>query len=159
MDRTIRVLGLGNDLLADDGFGVDVARRLRSELPECVEVTSSIASGFALLDEVLGADRLLVIDTVTDGQGPPGTVQTFREASVAPGGSPHYVGLFETLDLGRALGLDVPGDLVILAVQAGDCLTIGGGMSPGVRAAIPQVMGLVKDQITEWESEANAISG
>ena len=69
-----------------------------------------------------------------------------REEDVAgpPGGSPHFIGLFETLALGSALGLRVPAEVTIIAVEAFDCLTLGGPMHPAVAAAIPRVVELVR---------------
>ena len=65
----------------------------------------------------------------------------------APGGSPHQVGLFEILSRGRSLGLDVPDDVVIVAVEADDMITIGGGMTEAVSAAVPAVVTLVDDPL------------
>ena len=95
---SIRVLCLGNTLLADDGFGFVVAEQLRRIRPD-LEVCESSTSGFDLLDCALGASRLLVVDTVQSGALAPGTVSVFWEGDLqeAPGPSPHYVGLFEAL--------------------------------------------------------------
>ena len=102
---TTRVLCLGNSILADDAFGFVVAERLRCQMPD-VDVRESSTSGFDLLDFTLGVDRLLVIDTMQTGEAVPGSITVFREEDVrsTPGGSPHYIGLFEALGLGRALG-------------------------------------------------------
>jgi hydrogenase maturation protease len=140
-----RVLCLGNDLLADDAFGCLVARRLRQEMPG-IDVVESQETGFRLLDHVAGASRLLVIDTVMSG-APPGTVRVLREPDFAGlrGGSPHYTGLFETLELGRCLKLPVPEEVLIIAVAASDCLTVGGALHPDLLAAIPRVLLLVAE--------------
>ncbi|MGE5361305.1 MAG: hydrogenase maturation protease [Bacteroidales bacterium] len=149
---TVRLLGLGNDLLADDAFGVEVLRQIAPTLPAEVQTATSIASGFALIDDLLGADRLIVIDTMTTGHQVPGNVRRFEASDITPatGQSPHYVGMFETLQLGRRLGLHVPAEIVILAVEAGDCLTIGGPMSTEMRAAIPVIEGMIREQLARW---------
>ncbi len=149
---TTRILGLGNDLLADDAFGVEVVRLLAGHLPEHVEVRSSIASGFALLDDVLGADRLIVVDTVTGTGAEPGSVSRFEDGDVScvPGVGPHYVGLFETLRWARALALPAPRQVAIFTVEAADCLTVGGPMTPSVRAALPTVARMIEEQVGEW---------
>ncbi len=141
-----RVLCLGNTLLADDAFGFVVADRLRRLRPD-LEIFKSSTSGFDLLDCALGSERLLVIDTVQSGAVAPGTVSTFREEDVqaVPGQSPHYVGLFEALRLGRALALDVPEEVTIIAVEPADCLTVGGTMHESVTAAVDVVLGMVND--------------
>jgi hydrogenase maturation protease len=145
-----RILCLGNPLLADDAFGLVVAGRLRQRRPD-LDVRESSTSGFDLLDDTLGADRLIVVDTVQGGTLAPGTVSVFREEDVrtATGDSPHYVGLFEALRLGKALNLDVPRDVTIIAVEPADCLTLGGAMHPAVSAAIDEALLLIEARISE----------
>jgi Ni,Fe-hydrogenase maturation factor len=57
-----------------------------------------------------------------------------------PGVSSHSLGIFEVLAVARRLGLPVPAECVILAVEAADCTTVGGSMHPDVAAAIPVVL-------------------
>jgi hydrogenase maturation protease len=142
----LRVLCLGNSLLADDAFGLLVAEKLRAQQPQ-VEVAEATTSGFDLLDYTLGADRLLVVDTFKSGALPPGTISVFREKDVqsVPGGSPHYVGLFEALRLGKGLRLPVPDDVTIIAVEPADCLTVGGPMHPAVLGAIAPTLDLIRE--------------
>lgn len=143
----IRVLCLGNDLLADDSFGSLVAERIWQFAPPDVEVTATPEAGFHLLDYVLDVQRLIVVDTVMTGTASPGTIHEFRESDLEtlPGGSPHYVGLHETLALARCLHLPVAEEVIFLAVEASDCSTVGGAMHPAVRAAIPSVVRRVRD--------------
>ena len=140
-----RILCLGNAILADDAFGIVVAEELRRTRPD-LDVRESSTSGFDLLDYTLGSSRLFVIDTVLTGKSSPGTVSMFREGDVrtVPGGSPHYIGLFEALKLGRALHLDVPEDVTIVAVEPADCLTVGGPMHPAVTAAMGDVLKIIE---------------
>ncbi len=83
-----------------------------------------------------------IIDTVKTGLAPPGTIYQLRpdEMQVVTGGSPHYIGLSETLALARRLKLPVADNVFILAVECSDCLTIGGEMHPAVRAAISPLL-------------------
>jgi len=140
---TARVLCLGNDILADDAMGFFVADSLRElAFPE-IDIVSSAESGFYLLDYILDVHTLVVIDTVKTGLAPPGTIYQLRpdEMQVVTGGSPHYIGLSETLALARRLNLPVANNVLIFAVECSDCLTVGGEMSPAVRAAIPPLLG------------------
>ena len=172
----IRVLCLGNELISDDGLGIVAARSLFQglalagtpmppgpsfdpavtvrafELPRVgpVEVVETALTGMYLLEAVVGASRLIVVDSVVTGTTDPGTVFELKESDLAGprGGSPHYIGLLETLDVARALGLDVPADAVIVAVEAGDYKTVGGGMTAPVGAAVPVVVERVMALIT-----------
>ena len=145
----MRVLCLGNDLLSDDSLGSMVAEHIRQFAPPEVEVLSTPEAGFHLLDYVLNARRLVVIDTVRTSTAPAGTIHVFRDGDlkVVPGGSPHYVGLYEVLALARLLGLPVAEEVVVLAVEAADCTTVGGEMHPAVRAAIPALIRMVRDSM------------
>jgi hydrogenase maturation protease len=145
----LRVLCLGNDLLGDDALGCVVAEKLRPFASQDVEILCTPESGFYLLDCVLNVRRLVVVDTVQTGNAPPGTIYKFRDSELplVPGGSPHYVGLCESLALGRKLGLAVADDVIILAVEAGDCLTIGAEMSPEARSALPVLLNMVRDMM------------
>lgn len=173
----VRVLCLGNELVADDAMGIVAARRLVErlaaagrpvpprpshdpavtvrafELPRvgAVEVVETALTGMYLLESVVGASRLIVLDTVVTGAEDPGSIVELEEGDLdgPRGGSPHYIGLLETLDLARALCMEVPDDVVIVAVEAGDSMTIGGAMTGSVAAAVPfvveRVMALIRD--------------
>jgi hydrogenase maturation protease len=150
------VLCLGNDLLADDALGFRVARALRRELDirgrASVDIVETPESGFALLDHLQGVRRLVVIDTVVTGRAAPGTVYVIEEDEdwkTAPGTSAHYVGLFEALRAGRAMSLPVAEEVVILAVEAADVVSVGGSMTKAVEAALPLVVSQVQALVGE----------
>ena len=75
MTGSVLVAGVGNIFLGDDGFGVEVARRLSAEpLPENVRVADYGIRGVHLAYQLLdGYDTLILVDAVSRGE-PPGTV-------------------------------------------------------------------------------------
>jgi len=142
MPSAIRILCLGNDLLADDAVGRAAADSLARAAARDVEVVYAPSAGFALLDHVTGmGQHLVLIDAIHTGLADPGTIHELREADLAApaGSSPHYVGLLEVLQLARALDLGAPDDVTVLAVETADEITVGGAMHPLVRSAIPRV--------------------
>ena len=149
----LRLLGLGNEILADDAFGILAAREVGRRYCGAVEVAMSSEGGFDLIDELLGAPRVLVVDTIQTGNFPPGTIRILDEAEIrpVPGQSPHFIGLFEALAVARELGMDVPRRVTIAAVEAADCATVGGAMHPAVRAAIPKVAAWVGECLKSSE--------
>jgi hydrogenase maturation protease len=141
-----RVLGLGNEILADDAFGILVAQRIRDVAARGeVEVAVSSEAGFRLLDAILDCSRLVVVDTVETGRAAPGTIYVTdeRDLPAARAQCPHGLGLFDALALGRQLDLPVPEQVTIVAVEAADCLTVGGSMHPAVIAAVARVAELI----------------
>ncbi len=141
-----RLLALGNDILADDAFGIRVAGEARRLFGGQIEVVESSEAGMALLDHIQGCNRLIVVDTVMTGRAAPGTITVVRgeEFRVAPGGSPHYVGLFEAIQVAHKLGLHAPDNVTIIMVEAADTTTLGGSMTPAVEAAIEPVLDLIR---------------
>jgi hydrogenase maturation protease len=148
-DFSARLLCLGNDVLADDALGIRVAETLRAKMPDTIDVVPCMESGIRLIDHLIGVPRVVVIDTVQTGRVPPGTIMTVREEDVeyTPGTSAHYIGLFEALELGRRLELPVARDVLIIAVEAADCRTLGGAMNPAVERAIPEVIARVEEAL------------
>jgi len=141
----LRLLALGNEILADDAFGFRVADEAERRFPGQLEIVRSSSAGFDLLDGLVDASRLLIVDTIVTGSAKPGAISVFRADQIrpAPGGSPHFLGLFEVLAVARRLGLPVPEETIVVAVEASDCTTVGGGMHPAVQSAVPEVVKLV----------------
>ncbi len=147
MSRVL-VAGMGNVLRRDDGFGVEVARRLveRDALPEDVTVVEVGIGGIHLVQELMaGYDALVVIDAVERGSAP-GSVHLL-EAEVpnlarwtddARGdflADMHYTTPAKALILAKALGV-LPPRVFILGCQPDEAEALGIGLSePVARAA------------------------
>ncbi len=144
-----RILCLGNDLIADDAFGIAAAAEFRKVVPGGVEVVDNPESGYHLMDYILGVEKLVVIAAVQTGKQPPGTVYRVSEEDMPlfAQGSPHYVGLFESIELARRLNLEVPKEIEVVAVETNDCQTLGAPMHPKVESAVDEVVGLVMKMI------------
>lgn len=149
-----RLLGLGNELLADDAFGILVAREVERLIPRQIEVVCSSASGLNLMDDLLGASHLVVVDTIVTGTAIPGTIHVLREDQIGMAScvAPHFLGLAEVLAVGRRLHLDVPRSAIFIAVEAADCATIGGEMHPDVTSAIDGAVNLVRHLVGNGRS-------
>jgi len=153
----ILVLGLGNELLSDDGAGIWAARRLRDVLVGQdggeVTVVESAMSGVALLELFIGYDRAVIVDAIQTGARSPGSIVELsaRDLAAVVAPSPHYAGLPELLALARQLHLKFPREIRILAVEAGDLQTIGGPVSSGVEKALPELVQRVLTLIASWK--------
>ncbi len=136
------VLALGNDLLGDDGVGLEAARRIAGQVEGSVDVVESGEAGLALLELLEGYERALLIDSIVTGRYPPGTVlefcpEHFRQV-IAP--SPHYAGLPEVLEMARRLNLVFPQDIRILAMEVQNPYEFRIGFSEPVQEALTQLV-------------------
>ena len=147
------LLGLGNDLLTDDAVGLHVAAALRERFAgrEGLTVLSSSEMGLSLLDLVAGFDVVMVVDAVQTGQSPPGFVHELDDASLpsVPAISPHFLGIGEALALGRKLGVPVPRQALIFAIEVQDPFTVGTRLTPALAAALPRIVERIASRLCE----------
>jgi hydrogenase maturation protease len=151
---------LGNIFLSDDGFGVEVARRLAGqELPEGVRVTDYGIRGMHLAyDLAEGFDTTILVDATKRGDEP-GTVYVIEPQPAWPlsggGGSPlEAMSLFNAhgmqpdvvLDMAGTLGADAGRVLVVGCEPAS--LEEGIGLSPPVAAAVEEAVRVVTRLVT-----------
>lgn len=147
------VLALGNDLLGDDGVGLEAARQIAEQVDGSVDVVRTGEAGLALLELMEGYARALLIDSVVTGRYPPGTVleftpQSFRRV-IAP--SPHYAGLPEVMEMARRLRLTFPQDIHILAMEVLNPREFRTDFSEPVRQALPGFVRRALQILEEWQ--------
>ena len=142
------VLGLGNPILRDDGFGPEVARRLERRAHGKAAVVETSLSGVNLLDLLVGYDKVVIVDSLTLGGKPgtlyklsPGDLPCFRSSSS------HTMGLVELLELGEKMRARMPEKVVILGVEPADITTLREGCTPSVKAAIGKTVTLALKEI------------
>jgi hydrogenase maturation protease len=150
---SVLVLCLGNDIRRDDGVGWAVADALTHPalaLPDPESrspiVKRSALSGFYLLDELTGYERVIVVDAVKTGHHPPGTVLSFPFEAIgsATGPSPHAIGLPSVVKLGRQSGVPLPAGIHIVAIEVDDVESIAEGLTARVEAAVPLAVAEVR---------------
>jgi len=137
------VLGLGNDILTDDAVGLKVVRELRERLAGVadVEVRETMEMGLALLDFIVGYRALVLVDSIQTGKVAPGVLHEIDGTDLKqfPGPTPHFLGVGETLALGRQLGLTMPTSVRILAIEVQDPFTLGEQLTPALQEALPRI--------------------
>lgn len=135
---SVRIIGVGNPLMADDGLGIAAVERLAAlRLPPGVEVIDGGTGGLTLLTLMEGAGRVILIDAVAMGR-PPGAIVRFTPEEVemdkgAVGFSLHETGLASVFALGRELGTLPP--VVIYGVEP-ETVERRIGLSPVIEEAL-----------------------
>ncbi len=152
------VLGMGNPILTDDSVGLRVARAVAGWLasPEgagyadSVTVEESSVAGFSLLDLLAGYDRAVIVDAIQTRAGRPGDIYHLSVddfASTVRLTSPHDINLFTALEFGKQMGISMPQDVAILAIEVEDMVTFSEACTPTVEAAIPRAVEAVLVEI------------
>ena len=147
------ILGLGNVLMGDDGFGPYVARTFEEqyELGEETEVIDLGTPGLDLTPWLADATHIIIVDTIRASE-PPGTLRIYDKADLvrhAPFArvGPHDPGLKETL-----LTLEFAGrtpETVTLVGVVPARVAMGTELSAPVAAAVPVAIGAIVDRLRQ----------
>jgi hydrogenase maturation protease len=149
----IMILGIGNILFSDEGFGIRVIEKLRDcfEFPENISIIDGGVLGMNLLGIISQADHLIVVDVVRNG-GQPGTLIRLEGAEiparVRAKNSLHQVDFLEALTMCQAL--DRIPQTVILGVEPQDIETLSIELTPVIRVKIDPMIDLVLRELARW---------
>jgi hydrogenase maturation protease len=154
---SILVAGVGNVLLGDDGFGVEVARRLAAE-PLAAEVADFGIRGVHLAYQLLdGYDTVILVDALARGETP-GTLYVMEPdvENVPPRMLMDGHGLDPATVLGmvKLLGGAV-GRILVVGCEPAD-VTEGLGLSAPVARAVDEAVRVVRRLVGENQKEARA---
>ena len=146
------VLGLGNPILRDDGVGNRVALELEDKLAQRKDITvmETSMSGLSLIDLLAGYDKAIIIDAIQTAEGKAGqiyrlTPDAFNNTRHAS--SPHDVNFATALELGNRLGMSMPKQILIYAIEVADTSTFSEKCTPAVRRAIPACIKMITKEL------------
>ena len=141
------VLGLGNILMGDEGFGIEVVRRLKEAgLPAHVAAFEGGVGGFNLLGQLEGIEKLIVVDTMMM-ESPPGELKVLRPGPEVsePGKeiiSFHQVGVLDLLQMWSLIGR--PPETFFLVTRP-EKLEWGQGLSPALKTAVDRAQDMIRE--------------
>ncbi len=167
----ILIAGMGNVLRRDDGFGVEVAKRLANRLEpvgladhERATIIEVGIGGIHLAQELMaGYDLLVVVDAMERGSAP-GTVHIL-EAEVADLGTwpeadrqdfladMHYASPSKALILAKALGC-LPPRVFIVGCQPAEVNELGIGLSALVERATVRTIDEIEKLVRTYQQAA-----
>lgn len=152
------VVGLGNPILGDDGVGWKVAEDLQKSgiLPSDVDVICLALGGISLMEALEGYQEAILIDAIQTHETPIGSVSVFNLEGLANPflghlSSAHDTSLQNALRIGRDLGVQLPVEIIVIAIEAEKVYEFSEQLSPPVLAAVPQAVERVKKIILEQE--------
>ncbi len=160
-DRPIVVLGIGNVLWADEGFGVRCVEALqqRWDFNDRVRLVDGGTQGLYLIHHVQEAHKLLILDAVDYGLAP-GTLHTVENDDVpkflgAKKMSLHQTGFQEVLQLAQLTG-HYPQEVLLIGCQPEELEDYGGSLRPVVKQAMEQALTQAVERLRAWGAEPTA---
>ena len=157
-DDAIVVLGIGNVLWADEGFGVRCVEALqqRWDFAPHVQLVDGGTQGLYLVQHVQSAKKLLIFDAIDYGLAP-GTLKLIENEDVprfmgAKKMSLHQTGFQEVLTLAQ-LTEQYPEQVLLVGCQPEELEDFGGSLRPTVKLALEDALALGLDRLREWGAE------
>jgi hydrogenase maturation protease len=146
----VMILGVGNILLSDEGFGVRVAEALeeRYAFPDNVSVIDGGVLGINLMGVMSEADRLIVVDVIRNGGQPGDLYRIDGEAipeRIRAKNSLHQIDFLESLTLCQAL--DKVPETVIVGVEPKDIETLSVDLTSATADRIDDVIRMVLTEL------------
>lgn len=156
--ESIVVLGIGNVLWADEGFGVRCVEALdaRWTFAPHVSLVDGGTQGLYLVHYVQQATRLLIFDAIDYGLEP-GTLKLIENEDVprfmgAKKMSLHQTGFQEVLSLATLTGR-YPQSVLLIGCQPEELEDYGGSLRPRIKLALEDALALGVDTLRQWGAD------
>jgi hydrogenase maturation protease len=157
-DNTLVVLGIGNVLWADEGFGVRCVEALDAgwRFAPNVRLVDGGTQGLYLIQHVQEAKKLLILDAIDYGLEP-GTLKQVENDQVprflgAKKMSLHQTGFQEVLMLAQLTG-HYPEEVLLIGCQPEELEDFGGSLRPVVKAAMQDALALALARLRAWGAD------
>jgi hydrogenase maturation protease len=151
----ILVMGVGNLLWADEGFGVRCVEAFaaRYAASDTLEILDGGTQGLTLVPNVAAASHLVLFDAV-DFAKAPGSLVIARDAEVrgfvgADKMSLHQAGMSDVFACVELMG-KAPQHITLIGVQPVELDDYGGSLTPPVRAQIEPALAAAAAQLASW---------
>jgi len=144
MNKKTLVLGMGNDILTDDGIGPRLIRDLVQMIDNHnVQFDTACCGGLEIMEYIKGYEKVVFIDAIRNQNGKPGDVyyfvpSDFRETSHLS--SLHDINFLTALELGNFLNLSLPVDLHIIAVEIIEDMEFSEEFTPALKEKYPEIL-------------------
>ncbi len=152
------VLGLGNEVLGDESLGLVIVKDLTEtrSFPE-VDFACSSTGGLNLLEYINGYDSLILIDTACGNNYEPGTINyynpnKFRETLHIS--SEHDASFRLTLKTGERLGLKIPKQIHIIAIEICCDLYLSEKLSDSIRGQFDKIRSEIIKFIRNYKADS-----
>jgi hydrogenase maturation protease len=159
LKKPVLILGVGNEILTDDGIGPKIVHRLAEECPQdnCDYQTAGLG-GLELVELIQGYKKVVFIDAIKTGRGPIGDVyfftpRDFRETLHLS--NIHDISFLQALELARQMKIDIPEDIRIIAIEIKEDKIFGEAFTPEVQNRYEEIYQVVKKNIQAMELNNN----
>lgn len=147
------ILGVGNEILTDDGIGPRLVEDLRKESQDQnIEFATACVGGFEIIELLRGYDQAVLIDAIRTKDGIPGAVylfgpDDFRETLHLS--NLHDISFITALKLGEKLGFELPSDIRIIGIEIIEDEVFSVEFTQPLQERYPEILQEIRDYLTQ----------
>lgn len=147
------ILGLGNEILSDDGIGPRLVKDLSGMFTDpCLQFEIACCGGLEMMEHLRSFEKAVLIDAIHTVDGKPGNVYYFSPADFMETSNLsnlHDINFLTALRLGEILKLDLPSDLHIIAVEIIEDREFSEELTPVLKENYPGTLAVVSSLVKE----------
>ena len=137
MNRDILILGIGNNILKDDGVGIKVVERFRNnDTFKDVDYKTVSLGGFDILEIIQNYTKVFIVDAIKTKDGIPGNIYYFETSDFKETlhlSNIHDISFLNAIKLGKKLGFKIPEEIHIFAVEILEDRVFGDEFTPELK--------------------------
>jgi hydrogenase maturation protease len=140
----ILILGMGNDILMDDGVGIKITKVLEKKFPYPNIVYDTLSlGGLEIIEYIKDFKTVIIIDAMKTLNGIPGTVyqfapEDFKETTHLS--NVHDVSFLTALKLAKKLDIEITKDIRIIAVEIIEDMVFSDDFTPQIQEKYTQIL-------------------
>ena len=152
-DKNILILGMGNDILTDDGIGIKITKVLEKEFPNKGFVYDTLSlGGLEIIEYIKDFNSVIIIDAIKTMNGIPGTVyqfvpEDFKETLHLS--NIHDISFLTSLRLAKDLDIKTPDNIHIIAIEILEDMVFSDNFTPQIQEKYPEILKEVKEIFNE----------
>ena len=149
-DKKLLVLGMGSEILMDDGVGSRLANKLREEnLPPGFHIETSNIGGLELLEIIKDYDQLIILDGMRGGSEVGDlhffSPENFRETLHLS--TKHDASFLNALKVGEHVGYNLPRSIIIVGIEVEEDRCFGEYFSDNLEERIDYIYNEIKELV------------
>lgn len=163
--KPILVIGLGNPILGDDGVGWRVVETVQDNLNKKLKTSMGkieydflSLGGLSLMERMHGYSDVIIADSIITGNRSIGCIYSLPlnalpNLSAGHTTAAHDTSLMNAIELGRKMGINLPNEVWVVAVEVEQTYDFSEILSPKVAAAVPIAADILEKVIQKNREE------
>jgi hydrogenase maturation protease len=151
--QKILIYGIGNPYRCDDAAGIIIAEELRKRISmPNITIRSGSIDGLSMLEEIVGFDKVVFIDSIKTKNGKPGDIYkiNLNQSETNPPIAPtHGIDFVRAIKMGKKFDCKIPEKIVIFAIEIEDNTSFSQECTNEVKTSIPEVVEKILSYISK----------